>query len=355
MTTGISSPVVVVGGGVMGFCSALQLLERGFGDVTLVAEKFSGIPSKTTAGIFRPDYLGDTDPEKVVRWGLATRKHYQTLHRKFGCDASGVACTTHMEIYRQKGNEGAEDPGPIIPRVMDGFRAMTPFEIATHFPSADGGWTYSTFVVEGARYMPWLRERAESLGLRVIQRRVEGGLPGTKAFCEAAASIAERPACTTIVNCCGVHGGTECKNVRGQFVLVRAPYVKLALGEYSPKDRTAPTYIIPRKNHVVLGCTYLYDDDDTEVRDETSEDIIARCAEWVPEIASAPVIGEVVCLRPGRKEGVRLDTERVGKFSVISCYGHGGAGMSLAWGCGEEVAQRAAAALIPNNHASSRL
>ena len=344
-TSPLAAPVLVVGGGAVGFCCALRLLEAGFKDVTLIAAKFSGIPSKTTAGIFRPDYLGDTDPVRVVQWGLETRCHLQRLHRQLGSD-SGIACVNHQEVYHLEGNPGADDPGPILPQVMPGFRPMTAFELATHCPSADGGWSYTSFVVEGSRYLPWLQERAESLGLRVIQQKVEGGAPGTLAFCKAAAAIAERPTCAvTVVNACGVHGGPECRNVRGQFVLVDAPYVKIALGEYSPRDRTRPTYIIPRRGHVVLGCTYLYDDNDTEVRDATSTDIVNRCAEFVPELKTARVISEVVCLRPGRKEGVRLDTSaRVGRFTVVSCYGHGGAGISLAWGCAGEVAQRVGAA-----------
>ena len=123
-----------------------------------------------------------------------------------------------------------------------------------------------------------------------MQREVGGGAPGTLAFCEAAAVIAARPACAAVVNACGVRGGPECRNVRGQFVLVKAPYVQVALGEYSPRDRTRPTYIIPRRGHVVLGCTYLYGDNDTEVREETSADIIERCAEFVPELRTARVI-----------------------------------------------------------------
>ena len=263
--TALAVPVIVVGGGAVGFCCALRLLQSGCTDVTLIAAKFSSIPSKTTAGIFRPDYLGDTDPARVVQWGLDTRCHFQQLHRVMGSD-SGIACVNHQEVYHLEGNPGADDPGPILPKVMPGFRPMTAFEIATHCPSADGGWSYSSFVVEGSRYLPWLQDRAETLGLRVIQQQVKGGVPGSPAFCMAAAEIAERPkSAVTIVNACGVNGGQECRNVRGQFVLVDAPYVKMALGEYSPRDQTRPTYIIPRRGHVVLGCTYLYDDNDTEV------------------------------------------------------------------------------------------
>jgi D-amino-acid oxidase len=46
------------------------------------------------------------------------------------------------------------------------------------------------------------------------------------------------------------------------------------------------------------------------------------------------VIGHKVGLRPARPE-VRL--ERVG--DVVHCYGHGGAGVTLSWGCAREVAE----------------
>lgn len=262
----------------------------------------------------------------------------------------------HHEIYRLEGNPGADNPGAILPKVMDGFRAMTPFEIATHFPSADGGWTYSAFMIEGARYMPWLQERAKSLGLRLVMATVDGAPGDTAAstvdFCASAVACAGKPDCTIVVNCTGVNGGPECRPVRGQLVLVDAPYVKAALGEYNPKDGTLPTYIYPRRDHVVLGSTYLFGNGDKEVDSETTADIVERCAQFVPELRSARIISEVVCLRPGRKAGIRLDAERVagGRFTVVSCFGHGGAGMSLGWGCGGEVAS-----LVQSSLQASRL
>ena len=44
----MDAPVVVVGGGVMGFCSAVRLLEHGHTDVTLVAARLDGITSKSS-------------------------------------------------------------------------------------------------------------------------------------------------------------------------------------------------------------------------------------------------------------------------------------------------------------------
>ena len=71
------------------------------------------------------------------------------------------------------------------------------------------------------------------------------------------------------------------------------------MGEYNTKDRSYPTYIYPRRDHVVLGSTYLAGDGDKEIRDDTTTDIIARAAEFVPELATAKVLSVVVCIRPG--------------------------------------------------------
>ena len=38
---------------------------------------------------------------------------------------------------------------------------------------------------------------------------------------------------------------------------------------------------------------------------------------------------------------VRLELERRGSSRIIHCYGHGGAGVTVSWGCAEEVAELA--------------
>ena len=111
---------------------------------------------------------------------------------------------------------------------------MTPTELELYHPDADGGWHYSSFMIEGARYVPYLHRRAEALGLKVVQHKAVSGLPGSDAFCRAAAAAAgvshggERGA-RIVVNALGLNGGPECFPVRGQLVLVKAPAVKLAM------------------------------------------------------------------------------------------------------------------------------
>jgi D-amino-acid oxidase len=66
--------------------------------------------------------------------------------------------------------------------------------------------------------------------------------------------------------------------------------------------------------------------------------LLAGAAELVPELARAPVLGHRVGLRPVRPS-VRLDAETApGGGLVVHCYGHGGAGVTVSWGCADEVA-----------------
>ena len=70
-------------------------------------------------------------------------------------------------------------------------------------------------------------------------------------------------------------------------------------------------------------------------RSPTSE-IRDRCAEVEPRLKGARIIGRRVGLRPTRP-AVRLESELRGDTRVIHNYGHGGAGITLSWGCAREV------------------
>jgi D-amino-acid oxidase len=92
-------------------------------------------------------------------------------------------------------------------------------------------------------------------------------------------------------------------------------------------------YVVPRGTDVVCGGTAVEGDESTRPDPAEAERILRRCRSLVPELANAQVLGHAVGVRPARP-AVRL--ERVG--DVVHCYGHGGAGVTLAWGCAVEVA-----------------
>jgi D-amino-acid oxidase len=53
---------------------------------------------------------------------------------------------------------------------------------------------------------------------------------------------------------------------------------------------------------------------------------------WDPN-ANPPIAG----LRPHRAKSYRLEPELLGNKLVVHNYGHGGAGITMSWGCAQEV------------------
>jgi D-amino-acid oxidase len=58
-------------------------------------------------------------------------------------------------------------------------------------------------------------------------------------------------------------------------------------------------------------------------------------------VSSTRIIRTTVGLRPHRPAGFVLRAEKLDAKTIIHNYGHGGAGMSLAWGCGQRAAEMA--------------
>jgi D-amino-acid oxidase len=167
-------------------------------------------------------------------------------------------------------------------------------------------------------YLPWLQQRFLSAGGVVTRRKI-------KSFDEVPGDV--------VVNATGLAAGRLCGDdavfpVRGQVVLVRNPGVTTSV-----RDEERRLYIHPRSKDVVLGGTFDAGNDDLTPDPSIRDAIVARCVEVVPELAGAEIVGEKVGLRPARRGGPRV--EREGR--IVHAYGHGGAGMTLSWGCAEEV------------------
>jgi D-amino-acid oxidase len=130
--------------------------------------------------------------------------------------------------------------------------------------------------------------------------------------------------------------------VRGQVVRVQAPQVeRVLLAEDAPGG---PIYVIPRRDDCVVGGTAEplapgAEDDVTtcEPSPATSAAILAKAMALLPALAGAPMLGARVGLRPARP-AVRLERATLASgVPVVHCYGHGGSGYTLAWGCADEV------------------
>ena len=119
--------------------------------------------------------------------------------------------------------------------------------------------------------------------------------------------------------------------VQGQVVRLADPGLT---GWLLDEDNPAGlTYVVPRGTDVVCGGTAVEGATGTEPDPAVEAAVLRRgWRTWCPELRGARVLSRAVGLRPGRPT-VRLDRTRRDGRPVISCYGHGGAGVTLSWGC----------------------
>ena len=88
----------------------------------------------------------------------------------------------------------------------------------------------------------------------------------------------------------------------------------------------------------MVGGTADDGDWDTTPDPAVARRILERASAVEPRLARAAVLRHRVGLRPTRPQ-VRLETvvePEVGR-AVVHCYGHGGAGITLSWGCADDV------------------
>jgi D-amino-acid oxidase len=295
--------VVVVGAGVLGLSVAVRLLEAGHRVDVLARDLPLETTSSVAAAIWYP-YLAFPQ-DKVIAWGRAT---YDELARLAGLGADGVVLRRGTELLRTS----APDPWWV-----DAVPSLD--RVPPRPPYADA-WSFVTPVVDMPRYLPWLSRQVADLGGTITRM-----------------ALARLPDAPLVVNCAGLGSrllaaDTSTHPVRGQVVVVE----QVGLDEWWLAEDgvggDVPTYVVPRTHDIVLGGTDEDGDWSRTPSPQAAEDILRRAAALVPAVADARVLRHQVGLRPARPE-VRL--ERAG--DIVHCYGHGGAGVTLSWGCADEV------------------
>jgi D-amino-acid oxidase len=143
-----------------------------------------------------------------------------------------------------------------------------------------------------------------------------------------------------VVNCSGLAAHAlvpdpGMRPIRGQVVHARDPGLDAWWADEEEIDGEM-TYVLPHGRHVVVGGTAQEGSWSTAPDPATAERILARARAMVPALAAAEVLGHRVGLRPARA-AVRLDVEHRNGGARVHCYGHGGSGVTLSWGCAADV------------------
>nr|WP_256256773.1 FAD-dependent oxidoreductase [Streptomyces sp. MUSC 14] len=297
--------VIVVGDGVAGLATAVLLAESGHRVRVWAREPAERTTSAVAGGLWWPYRI---EPERLVSaWALESLAVYTEQARRpeeTGVRlVDGVHAGTRLDDL---GDWAGRVPG--LREVPDGLAARLP-------------------VIDMPVYLAWLRERLGKAGGTVEAREVS--------------DLTAVPA-RVVVNCTGLGARSlvpdpRLRPVRGQLVVVANPGVTTWFTA-APHSGDESAYCIPQPCGLLLGGTAQEDDWSLEPDPAIAAAIVARCARIRPEIAGARVLGHRVGLRPVR-DAVRLERRPLpGGRALVHNYGHGGAGVTVAWGCARAAA-----------------
>jgi D-amino-acid oxidase len=300
--------VLVIGAGVSGLTTALQLARQGLRVRVVAADAPARTSSAAAGALWDPIYANHP---RVAVWAA---RSYQEFARMAG-DA----------VRLVDGVEAAREPmtTPDWALALPGYRECTPAELPAGFVH---GWRYRAPVIDMPQYLARLERLVREAG-------------GTFAYGEHLSSLTD-VAGPIVVNCSGagahdLAGDDEVQPIRGQLVAVRNPGLTEFFAEHTA-ELGEMTYLIPQGSVVLLGGSAEPGVADPVPDQGVAAAIVKRCGDVFPSVLTAEVLGHRVGVRPSRPT-IRLEHEQRDGRDVVHNYGHSGAGVSTSWGCADDV------------------
>ncbi len=332
--SGLNAHIAILGSGVVGLTSALELRSRG-ARVTVYSDP-SGSPgaSRAAPALFTP-YPGP-DGALFRRW---SERSFERLRRI--ADEAGPDSGVHLGALRQYWHR----PGP-DDRWLHNLLSVRPIR-PVPAPFVDA--TTSTCPhVDMQRYLPWLESRARESGVEFVDLRVHA--------LDELFALGHR----VVVNCAGL-GARELaadplvRPMHGQVMHVPNDIgLDYSLHDDAPNDLVA--YIFVFRDRLVLGGTFDKEREDDRTDPGALDAIIERCRDLLRldghprwQDLARTRIRALAGVRPARgAEGWYEDirVERIdlpGGRALVHNYGHGRSGVTLSWATAEDAAALALA------------
>ena len=322
--THTDTDVLVIGAGVIGLTTAICLAEAGVCVTIAAAEPPQQTTSAAAGAIWGPHLVGLDD--RVGRWADVTLARFAEL------TAPGLGANALEGILRTASGIAASREDTAGPPEFAAGTALTRCALAEIPVGYRSAWRLSAPIVAMPGYLDYLTERYGRAG-------------GTTPFRAKISTLSDAsvlaPSARVIVNCtgCGARDlvpDADVTPVRGQVVVTSNPgLTDFFVG--TAADPSDLTYLFPHGDVVVLGGTEQPGNWSREPDPATADKILAACTAIRPELRTATVLEHRVGLRPARPS-VRLAAEPGDGVTIVHNYGHGGAGITLSWGCAEDAA-----------------
>jgi len=307
--------VLVVGAGVSGLTTSMVLAERGLRVLIRALREPAETSSAAAGAIWDPIYAKHA---RVEHWAARSYQVFATMAR---AGFPGVRLVGGVEASR------TPIPPPAWARSLPGFGERGPDDLPPGFAS---GWHYVAPIIDMPPYLRELTDRLRAAGSELVFGEQLQDLD--EGFADA----------PIVVNCSGVGArelvpDPEVQPIRGQLVAVRNPGLREFFAEHTD-ELGEMTYLLPQGDILLLGGSAEKGEAEPVPDAEVARAIVARCGEIFPEITDTPVLGHRTGIRPSRPQ-VRLEHDDLGDRHVVHNYGHSGAGVSLSWGCADDVAE----------------
>lgn len=351
--------VLVIGAGVIGLTTAVVLARRG-ARVTIWARDVSPRTLSDRAGAkFTP--FGTGGPPRERRWVEASMRAFSALAADH---AKGTTSLPHG-VFLGRAREYVADASHARPWWADLVKDFTPF-VPPPESGFVAGFDQTVPHMDVSLYMPWLTNLATQLGVNIERRNLDSLAPALEQPVDA------------VINCTGLGASslvpdalvrpmrgqmvraTNTTNLRTSLIADRPdPELAKVPGSGIAPGGLAITYIFAFPRHLILGGTFEPGVADEHPDPVALDAIVDRCRQ-LARLAGHEGWRDIgiererqwAGLRPARLradsaellEDIRLEEDlatgprhKADTPRLIHNYGHGRAGVTLSWGCAEDV------------------
>lgn len=347
-----STKVVVVGAGVVGLTTALQLKRSNSNyDVTIAAAHLPGDKSLVYASPYAGANWLSFASKDDKRLQELDKPGYFEFQKLADDPQSGVRRCPNSLYYSQLALAQVNGQATALHHWFGDFANERVLSREKLLPGTVYGLEFDGFVISVPIYLHYLLQRCFELGITL--RRVSF----LTSIDEALNLHSSGKKADLVINCAGlmayrmegVNDASRNFPVKGQTILVRNNIDRVICVE-GFQDPSEMLYMFPRKEGgTLLGGSFLQENWDPQEDKALSNRISQRAVTLVPEIidpakSNPPVLDVVevnVGLRPFREGGMRIEVDAKRQW-LIHNYGAGGGGYQGSYGFAQKVVELAA-------------